>query len=385
MNARPHVLWIATHPIQYQAPVFRHLAASSRVTFEAAFLTRHGVESTFDPGFGAEFAWDIPLLDGYTSSFITNARHIDAPVAASAVVRFLATHPATLTVVSGYHAHGLRVALATARLLRRPVALLSESTLESSEARSSVQRVKRGVLGALLHGQWALAPGQRARRYLESLGVRPEHVHPYPYCVDPARLDHAYLEREQTRARCRDSLGIPDDAFVFLFVGKLVEKKRPLELLRAFLSLERGHLVYVGSGELEPTLRAVAGRSPRVHFAGFKNQTELPAYYAASDVLALPSRATETWGLVVNEAMSLGNAIIVSSEAGCSDDLVRGRGTGWVVERPDELATALRAALADPARVAEMGRAARALIEAHRPIHAARGVEDAAIASLAQR
>ncbi len=101
MNARPHVLWIATHPIQYQAPVFRHLAASSRVTFEAAFLTRHGVESTFDPGFGAEFAWDIPLLDGYTSSFITNARHIDAPVAASAVVRFLATHPATLTVVSG--------------------------------------------------------------------------------------------------------------------------------------------------------------------------------------------------------------------------------------------------------------------------------------------
>ena len=53
-------------------------------------------------------------------------------------------------------------------------------------------------------------------------------------------------------------------------------------------------------------------------FAGFRNQSELPRYLAAADVLVLPSDAGETWGLVVNEAMACGLPAIVSRAAGCA-------------------------------------------------------------------
>ena len=63
------------------------------------------------------------------------------------------------------------------------------------------------------------------------------------------------------------------------------------------------------------------------HFAGFKNQTELPAYYAAADLLALPS-VSETWGLVVNEAMACGTPAVVSAAVGCAPDLIEEGVTG---------------------------------------------------------
>jgi glycosyltransferase involved in cell wall biosynthesis len=67
-----------------------------------------------------------------------------------------------------------------------------------------------------------------------------------------------------------------------------------------------------------------------VHFAGFKNQSELPACYSAADALVLPSDGGETWGLVVNEALACGVPAIVSDQVGCADDLIRTGETGFV-------------------------------------------------------
>jgi glycosyltransferase involved in cell wall biosynthesis len=64
-------------------------------------------------------------------------------------------------------------------------------------------------------------------------------------------------------------------------------------------------------------------------FYGFVNQTELPAIYAAADAIVLPSRS-ETWGLVVNEAMACGLPAVVSDTVGCAPDLVEPRTTGAV-------------------------------------------------------
>ena len=67
-----------------------------------------------------------------------------------------------------------------------------------------------------------------------------------------------------------------------------------------------------------------------IHFVGFKNQTELPKYYAIADVFVLPSQTGETWGLVVNEAMCFGLPIIASDIIGCAPDLVRHGENGFV-------------------------------------------------------
>jgi glycosyltransferase involved in cell wall biosynthesis len=86
--------------------------------------------------------------------------------------------------------------------------------------------------------------------------------------------------------------------------------------------------VIVGAGPLEAELRNAAAGQPGA-FAGFQNQSALPACYAAVDALVLPSDGSETWGLVVNEAMACGVPAIVSDAVGCVDDLVRDGESGF--------------------------------------------------------
>ena len=90
-------------------------------------------------------------------------------------------------------------------------------------------------------------------------------------------------------------------------------------------------VLMVGDGPLAGALRASAGGLP-VHFAGFLNQSEITSAYAVSDALLLPSDHGETWGLVVNEALSHGCPSIVSNICGCVPELIRDGVTGYVFQ-----------------------------------------------------
>ena len=79
---------------------------------------------------------------------------------------------------------------------------------------------------------------------------------------------------------------------------------------------------------------------PTASFAGFLNQSELPAAYTAADVLVLPSDGGETWGLVVNEAMACGLPAIVSDAVGCAPDLIEEGKTGFTHPMGDSAALA---------------------------------------------
>jgi glycosyltransferase involved in cell wall biosynthesis len=90
--------------------------------------------------------------------------------------------------------------------------------------------------------------------------------------------------------------------------------------------------VLVGDGPLRSQLEERVSRPDlkgRVEFVGFKNQQELPAYLAGADCLVLPSDGTETWGLIVNEAMACGTPAIVSTACGCAPDLIDEGQTGY--------------------------------------------------------
>ena len=128
--------------------------------------------------------------------------------------------------------------------------------------------------------------------------------------------------------------GMNSQATTFLFSGKLVEKKRPGDLIEALrLARQQGadgiQLLLVGDGPLRAELEQQARELP-VHFAGFLKQSEIGAAYAASDCLLLPSDAGETWGLVVNEAMASGLPAIVSDQVGCAANLIQPGVTGEV-------------------------------------------------------
>src|SRR5208282_179819 len=83
-----------------------------------------------------------------------------------------------------------------------------------------------------------------------------------------------------------------------------------------------------------------------VHFLGFKNQGELPAFYDLCDVFVLPSHF-EPWGLVVNEVMNAARPVIVSDRVGAAPDLVSDGVNGFIYPNGDvpALASKLRAVL----------------------------------------
>ena len=206
----------------------------------------------------------------------------------------------------------------------------------------------------------------------------------------------------------RKQWGAEEGDLVALFVGKFIPKKRPADLLRALAVFQsqsgRADLpvgpdarqrvptmlaVVVGAGEMENELRAFAAReNVRAHFAGFKNQTELPQYYAGADVLVLPSDGGETWGLVVNEAMACGLPAVVSDAAGCAPDMIEEGLTGFTYPMADVNALAdrlvrVRQALKEnPARLRE---AVRRKATAYSMERATAGLLQACDAVLARR
>ena len=137
--------------------------------------------------------------------------------------------------------------------------------------------------------------------------------------VDLKRFD--YSKREEWRKEVRKELGLVDSDFVFGFAGRICRDKGINELLEAFFSLKGDSKLLLvgvieGEGNLDNTLLNKAKSSPNVVFHGFANDIE--RYYAAMDVLALPSYR-EGFGMVVAEAAAVGTPAIVSDIPGPRD------------------------------------------------------------------
>ncbi|MGY8790833.1 MAG: glycosyltransferase family 4 protein, partial [Pseudomonadales bacterium] len=169
--------------------------------------------------------------------------------------------------------------------------------------------------------------GQANKRYFLWSGLKESQLTLAPHAVD----NEFFMRDDETRTKeamqIRASLGISEEATVFLFVGKLEPLKQPTMLAHAFEQFLKSeprpvaHLVFVGSGVLERELKTEFGKNPQIHFVGFQNQSQMPIWYRVGDTLCLAS-TTETWGLAVNEAMACGCTAIVSDRVGCAEDIV---------------------------------------------------------------
>lgn len=335
---------VSTHPVQYNAPVFRRLAASG-VVVPRVFYTWSQTENGEVPDreFGATVRWDVPLLSGYDFEFVRNVSRdpgrgflgIRTPGLPGAIDRW--NCDALLVYGWNVAAH-----LGVLRRFRGrvPVFFRGDSTLLDPRA-----PVKRALRRALLRAVYrnvdvALAVGSNNADYFAWCGLPAGRIALAPHSIDVMRFAAEAPRRDAAALAWRRRLGIPDDRVVVLFAGKLVAKKAPALLLSSFLERERGaHLVIVGSGELEPALRAASGARVDVHFLGFQNQGAMPEVYRLADLFVLPSVGPgETWGLALNEAMATGRAVAASSRVGGARDLVDEGRNGWTFAAGDSAA-----------------------------------------------
>jgi len=368
-----HLGIITTHPIQYQVPWFRALSAHPDIELTVFFCSRHGLRRSYDEGFGKEFSWDIPLLEGYRYVFLNNVS--GRPSVSSfwglntpGVGHRIARANLDALVVTGWHSLAYWQAILSAIRLSLPLVLRTEFR-GVPDPRWPWNCVKRTVLSELFRRTSAfLTIGTANREAYLRYGACSDRLFHVPYSVDNDRFARESEQARRDRSKLRRAWGLDPEAFVFIYSGKLIEKKRPLDLLRAFadVKISRCQLLIVGDGPLRDVCQeqaAVYGN--RVVFAGFVNQSHMPVAYALADCLVLPSDWLETWGLSVNEAMACSLPAIVSDRVGCAPDLIRNGQTGYVFSfgNAEELSSLMCGMAEDRQNAAHMGEQARRHIQ----------------------
>lgn len=318
---------VTSHPIQYYAPIFRML--DRRLDLEVFYAHRPTSTDQAAAGFEVVFEWDVDLFSGYRSRFMTNVAKVptagrffgcDTPE----ISHHIRAGKFDAVLVLGWYLKSFFQAIAAAKMAGIPVLVRGDSQLMMSSNRARALFRYFTYPAALRVFDAALYVGCRSREFFENYRYPSERLFFSPHCVDTQWFRQN--GNAEAGAALRKRAGISEDEVVALFAGKLVPFKRPLDIIEAAACLvERGRPITVmvaGSGPLEELMRQRAAQvGVKLVLLGFRNQTEMPACYAACNVLVLPSTRRETWGLVANEALACGRPIIVSDAVGCGPDL----------------------------------------------------------------
>jgi glycosyltransferase involved in cell wall biosynthesis len=304
------VVLLTEIPAPYRIPLFNALAA--RLDLEVVFLARRNPERPYE--LHEEellFRWRV-------------LPHRDVTVGGRWLVLNRgvrrALRGADVIVVGGWNQPAFAFALAWARAARTPAICWIESTI--TDRRPSRTRTAKRLMARLCTA--FVVPGAAAREYVATL-ARGARVETAPNAVDAT----LFASRVDDRDALRAELGI--EGCCFLYVGRLAREKGVDVLLRAFTGVN-GELVIAGAGPEEERLRRLA--PARTRFLGNVDRDVLPAWYAAADVLVLPS-LSEPWGMPLNEAAAAGLPLVATDAVGAARELIEDGGNGFVVPAGD--------------------------------------------------
>lgn len=354
----------ACNPVPYKAPLYRRLDDYERFEIEVFYGATDGARTT-DLGFGSHRQWDIPLLDGYPYTVLSDYSQDEWAgflyTINPGLFRCVDDRFDAILIHEGYFRLSSVFVLLAANLNNVPVLLHGPGT--GIGELSATKRLAKSlyVRGFLSRVDAVLADCTANRRYYKRFGFDSDRIFTMRAAVDNDRFRRARRDLSSADVTSvYDELGLSATGVTILFVGKLIERKRPFDLLRAFADLDAdldASLVFVGDGDLRSSMESWC-RSKEVDdvvFAGFRNQQELPRFYEAGDVFALPS-SYDPSPKVLNEAMNFDLPIIASDGVGSAADLVQDNGFVYPTGAIDKLANHLEYLVSNPDERDAMGK-----------------------------
>ncbi|MBB5315501.1 glycosyltransferase family 4 protein [Tunturibacter empetritectus] len=377
LKKRVRLAYLVSHPIQYQAPLLRRIAQEPDIDLTVFFGSDFSVRSYQDEGFGVDVKWDVPLLEGYRHKFLPVIRDDGTQTVTTPLnygifseLRGRDGEPGfDLLWTHGYNMVNALHGMVAAKALGIPVLVRADMWLRD-RARSGPKLLLKTLFFQFLKNivDGVLPVGTLNTEYWRHYLGDDVPLFVMPYAVDNDYFQRRSLEAAATRDAFRRELGLDAGRPVILFASKLQQRKHCSDLIDAYGSLindesdkPRPYLLIVGDGEERVALEEQASSHglTDVRFCGFRNQSELPRFFDLASVFVLPARH-EPWGLVVNEVMNAGRAVILSDDIGCQPDLVTDGVEGYVFPVRDvtALAEALRRVLATPEAAAQMGQRA---------------------------
>ncbi len=355
---RPFVVYWNNIPSPYMVERFNALADRNPFEFEAWFNDRiHSDRSwTVD-----EAAWRFRHRYLPTTHLFGRTQHWPLPVLGRRpdVLVSLYAEPAFMT---GWAIAKLRGAKTGFRVLMTYDRWVSRHPIKEAMKRFLFQRVDA-----------IETPGEEGKQFAMRYGAPQERIFFATHTIDIPHFETACRRGRRERDALRRELGLEGTTFVY--VGRLWWGKGINYLLDAFEAVQRQSaapvsLLLVGDGPEEAKLRQTcAERGIRnVVFAGFRQKTDLPRYYALADVFVFPTLG-DPYGLVVDEAMACGLPVISTSAAGEIRDRVEVGVNGYTVPPEDSaaLACAMHTLAQDAALRERMGAVSARKIQGHTP------------------
>lgn len=245
-----------------------------------------------------------------------------------------------IIIIGGYEQPTYILLSLLCRLFKKPYIIIFDgiSPKKVDEAENPAKFLLKSLV--IKHASSIFGNGTVSKLYFsKKFNYNSDKIFNQYLTIDIDKIVDLGKQKEILREEIRQKLNIDNDKKVIIYSGRLIKRKNIDLIIKAINSLENKReyvLLILGDGEEKENLINLAKElKVNLIITGFiSEQEELFKYYFTGDVLILPSN-NEPWGLVVNEAMAAGLAIIVSDECGCSLDLVRDGENGFVIHAGD--------------------------------------------------
>ena len=343
---------VASHPIQYQSPLWREIAKHPEIDVTVYYSVNWGVaKPQFHTNFfNKAYKWDIPLLEEYKFKFLRNYSPKPGPYLGGfinpGIFWKLWTEKYDAVLVMGWMDVTFWFAFLAAKIRGTPALL---RVVNSNYYDAHVKRpklllwFKKLYLKILFHGfiKAFLAIGTWNKNMFLEYGVPKERIFHFPYAV----WNEFFMSETEKHAKnhnaIKKELGLSLKTKVIAYAARFAGEKRPHYAIQAYERLIKNTehkikdvcLLMIGDGLLQKEVEEEVKQKglKNVYFLGFKNQTELVRLYAITDIFIRTDEPIKgDWGATVNEAMACGLPIVAPDTLGAQADLIRQGENGFV-------------------------------------------------------
>lgn len=336
----PKIAIVVSHPIQHFCPQYISYSKSDQWKIKVFFASSLGFKEYESPGFGGKIKWGNLGLDQFPHEFLNNCEPImpSRKLDAIELNDRLSCYDPDVVVVYGYWQKFQRRAVQYAKCNNKKIFFISDSEMRHNRS-LFLNNIKKLYLKKYFSDIDAfLSVGDANEEYYTYYGVARDKFIRTPFPIGIDLYKDCFKDREIYRKLIRDKFHIAENTICCTVVGKLLDYKCQMDIIKAINLLGEIDiaivLLIVGTGPMLDQLKSqIQLNKHRVELVGFVQPDELPHYYAATDIYIHPSKR-DAHSLSISEAIYMGCPVIISDKCGSygETDDVQVNKNGFVFE-----------------------------------------------------